>query len=143
MNEVIGVAQRYTNVKLILTIRKAVFSDTIKHISTHRRTIELIELNRLSYEETQELFNSQLQGLKEFEIKRLSEASRGIPIVVLGLCQITLNGKYKSELSEEVNFIQFVRELKNQVISDINHKHYFPEEHINKTIELISFFSPV
>jgi hypothetical protein len=143
LNDVIGVAQRLENVKIILTLRKAVYSDTIKTISSHRRLFETLELGRLSYEETQELFKSQLPGLKDFEIKRLSEESRGVPIVILGLCLVTLTGKYKSELSEEANFIQFVKEIKEQVISDINRKYYIDPEKVNKTIQLISFFSPI
>ncbi len=143
LNDVIGVAQRLENVKVILTLRKAVYQDTIKNVSSHRRILEILELNRLSYEETQSLFKSQLGGLKDFEIKRLSEESRGVPIVILGLCKITLQGKYKSELSEEANFIQFVKEIKDQVISDIHQKYYVDKEKINKTIQLISFFSPI
>lgn len=143
LNDVIGVAQRLDNVKVILTLRKAVYSDTIKTVSSHRRLFETLELNRLSYEETQELFKSQLPGLKDFEIKRLSEESRGVPIVILGLCLVTLRGKYKTELSEEANFVQFVKEIKEQVISDIHKKYYVDTEKVNKTIQLISFFSPI
>lgn len=143
LNDVIGVAQRLDNVKLILTIRKAVYSDTIRSVSSHRRVMETLELTRLNYEETQQLFKAQLIGLKDFEIKRLADESRGVPIVVLGLCQITLKGKYKSELSEEANFVHFVKELKEQVISDIHQKYYTSKENINKTIQLISFFSPI
>jgi hypothetical protein len=143
LNDVIGVANRLQNVKLILTIRKAVYSDTIKVVATHQRAIETLELNRLSYSETQKLFKTQLGGLKDIEIKRLAEESKGIPFVILGLCQITLQGKYKSELSEEANFIHFVRELKEQVIADINSKYYIQKDKINKTIELLSFFAPV
>lgn len=143
LNDVIGVAQRLKNVKLILTVRKAVYSDTIKNVSSHRRIIETLELSRLSYEETRALFRSQLTGWKDIEILKLSEESRGVPVVILGLCQVSLNGQYKSDLSEEANFVQFVKELKEQVISDIHHKYYVSEENINKTIQLISFFSPV
>lgn len=143
LNDIIGVAQRLENVKLILTLRKAVYSDTIKTISSHRRLFETLELDRLSYEETQALFKSQLPGLKDFEIKRLSEESRGVPIVILGLCQVTLKGMYKSELSEEANFVQFVKEIKEQVIADIHKKYYIDKEKVNKTIQLISFFSPI
>lgn len=143
LNDVIGVAQRLENVKLILTVRKAVYSDTIKNVSSHRRIIETLELSRLSYEETRALFRSQLAGWKDVEILKLSEESRGVPVVILGLCQVSLNGQYKSDLSEEANFVQFVKELKEQVISDIHHKYYVSEENVNKTIQLISFFSPV
>lgn len=143
LNDVIGVAQRLENVKVILTLRKAVYSDTLKAVSTHRRLFETLELGRLSYEETQALFKSQLPGLKDFEIKRLSEESRGVPIVILGLCLVTLKGKYKTELSEEANFVQFVKEIKEQVISDIHKKYYVDTEKVNKTIQLISFFSPI
>lgn len=143
LNDVIGAAQRLKNVKLILTVRKAVYSDTIKNVSSHRRIIGTLELNRLPYEETQALFRSQLAGWKDIEIKKLSEESRGVPVVILGLCQVSLKGQYKSDLSEEANFVQFVRELKEQVISDIHHKYYISEENVNKTIQLISFFSPV
>lgn len=143
LNDVIGVAQRLDNVKVILTLRKAVYFDTIKTVSSHRRSFETLELNKLSYEETQELFNSQLPSLKGFEIKKLSEESRGVPIVILGLCQVTLKGKYKTELSEEANFIQFVKEIKEQAILDIHQKYYVDKEKINKTIQLISFFSPI
>lgn len=143
LNDVIGVAQRLKNVKVILTLRKAVYSETIKTVSSHRRSFETHELGRLSYEETQQLFKSQLPGLRDFEIKKLSEESRGVPIVILGLCQVTLNGKYESGLSEEANFIQFVKEIKEQVISDIHKKYYIDKEKINKTIQLISYFSPI
>jgi hypothetical protein len=121
LNDVIGVANRLQNVKLILTIRKAVYSDTIKNVSTHKRTIDTLELNRLDYDETQKLIKTQLPGLKEIEIKRLAEESKGIPFVILGLCQITIQGKYKAGLSEEANFIQFVRELKkrNRLVNPI------------------------
>ncbi len=143
LNDVIGVAQRLENVKVILTLRKAVYSETVKVVSSHRRLFETLELVRLSYQETQALFKSQLPGLKDFEIKRLSEQSKGIPIVILGLCMVTLKGKYISELSEEANFVQFVKEIKEQVISDIHKKYYIDTEKVNKTIQLISFFSPI
>ena len=143
LNDVIGVAQRLKNVKLILTIRKAVYSDTIKNVSSHRRIFETLELSRLSYEETRALFRSQLTGWKDFEILKLSEESRGVPVVILGLCQVSLNGQYKSDLSEEANFVQFVKELKDQVILDIHRRYYISEKNINKTIQLISFFSPI
>lgn len=143
LNDVFGVAQRLGNVKVILTVRKAAFSDILKTVASHRRILEVLELNRLSYEETQALFKSNLGGLKSFEIKRLSEESRGIPIVILGLCQVALQGKYKSELSETINFIQFVKEVKDQVIIDIHNKYYIEKQKINKVIELISFFAPV
>lgn len=143
LNDVIGVAQRLENVKVILTLRKAVYSDTIKTVSSHRRSFETLELSRLSYLETQALFRSQLPELKDFEIKKLSEDSRGVPTVILGLCQVTIAGKYKTELSEEANFIQFVMEIKEQVVSDIHRKHYIAKDKINKTIQLISFFSPI
>jgi GTPase SAR1 family protein len=143
LNDLIGFADRFENLKLILTIRKALYADTIKSISTHRRNIESIELPRLSYGETLSLFKSQLPHLKEEEIKRLAEESKGVPIVILGLCSITLQGKYKSELSEETNFMLFVNEVKDQVITDIHSRYYIARENINKTIELISYFAPI
>ncbi|MDP2237108.1 MAG: hypothetical protein Q8J88_11810 [Bacteroidales bacterium] len=143
LNDIINTANRYDNVKVLLTVRKALYEDTIKELSTHNRNIGVQKIERLSYEETQELFKSQLPGLKDIELKKLAEESKGIPIVVLGLCQITLQGKYKTELSEEANFKLFVRELKNQVIDDIHNKHLIEKEKINKTIQLISFFSPI
>ena len=143
LNDLIGVAYRMENVKLILTARKAVYSDMLKSVSTQKRIIESIELPRLSYEETQSLFRSQLPSLKEYEIKKLAEESKGVPIVILGLCSITLTGRYKSELSEEANFMLFVQEVKEQVINDINTKYLVSKESINKTIQLISFFSPI
>lgn len=143
LNDLIGVANRLENVKLILTARKAVYSDMLKSVSTQKRILESIELPRLSYEETQSLFRSQLPSLKEYEIKKLAEESKGVPIVILGLCSITLTGRYKSELSEEANFMLFVHEVKEQVINDINTKYLVSKENINKTIQLISFFSPI
>ena len=143
LNDIINTANRYDNVKIILTVRKAVYEYTIKELATHNRNIGLQKIERLSYKETQELFKSQLPGLKEVELKKLAEESKGIPIVVLGLCQVTLNGKYKSDLSEEANFKLFVRELKNQVINDIHIKYLIDKEKINKTIQLLSFFSPI
>lgn len=143
LNDVIRIANRLANVKLILTIRKPVYTDTLKLVATHNRVIETIEIERLDYAETQALFRTQLPMEKEIEIKKLADHSKGIPIVILGLCQVILNGKYQTELSEEINFIQFVREIKEQVIVDIHNKHFISKENINKTIELISFFSPV
>ena len=143
LNDIINTANRYDNVKILLTIRKALYEDTIKELSTHNRNIGVQKIERLSYEETQELFKSQLPGLKDIELKKLAEESKGIPIVILGLCQITLQGKYKTDLSEEANFKLFVRELKNQVINDIHNKYLIEKEKINKTIQLISFFSPI
>ena len=143
LNDLIGVANRLENLKLILTVRKAVYSDTLKSISTHNRSIESVELLRLSYEETQSLFKSQLSFLEEYEIKKLAEESKGVPVVILGLCSITLKGKYKSELSEEANFMLFVNEAKEQVINDIHSKYFISKESINKTIQLISYFGPI
>ncbi|TDK50862.1 hypothetical protein [Algoriphagus formosus] len=143
LNDIINTANRHDNVKIMLTVRKAMYEDTIKELATHNRNIGIQKIERLTYEETQELFKSQLPGLKEIEIKKLSDESKGIPIVVLGLCLVTLNGKYKSDLSEEANFKLFVRELKNQVINDIHIKYLIDKEKINKTIQLLSFFSPI
>ncbi len=143
LNDIVNSTSRHENVKIMMTIRRAMYDDTIKEIATHNRNIGLHRIERLSYEETQQLFKSQLPGLKEIEIKKLAEESKGIPIVVLGLCQVTINGKYKSELSEEENFRLFVRELKTQVINDIHGKYLIEKEKINKTIELLSFFSPI
>lgn len=143
LNDVINIANRLDNIKLILTIRKNVYTDTLKGIATHNRINELIEIKRLDYIETQALFKAQLPFDKDTEIKKLAQASKGIPIVILGLCQLILNGKYRTGLSEEVNFIQFVGEIKEQVINDIHNKHFISKENINKTIELISFFSPI
>jgi hypothetical protein len=143
LNDVIGIANRLDNVKLIITIRKPVYNDTLKVVATHNRVMETIEIERLNYAETLALFRNQLPMEKDIEIRRLADQSKGIPIVILGLCQVVLNGKYKTELSEEFNFIQFVREIKAQVISDIHKKHLISEENIHKTIELISFFSPI
>ena len=143
LNDVVNATSRYENVKIMMTIRRVLYDDTIAEIATHNRNIGLHTIKRLSYEETQELFKSQLPGLKEIELKKLADKSKGIPIVVLGLCQVAINGKYESELSEEYNFKLFVKELKTQVINDIHSKYLIEKEKVNKTIELLSFFSPL
>ncbi len=143
LNDFINATSRYENVKIIMTIRRALYDDTISEIATHNRNIGYHKIIRLSYEETQQLFKSQLPGIDEIELKKLADESKGIPIVVLGLCLVTINGKYKSGLSEESNFNLFVIELKKQIIDDIHHKYLIAKENINKTIELLSFFSPI
>ncbi len=143
LNDIIRVAESLPNVKVILTIRKNALSETLKSISTHNRIMDTIELNRLSYEETQLLFKSQLKGLNNLEIRKMSQDSRGVPLVILGLCQNVLNGKHQSNLSEEENFVEFVSEIKEEVISEIHSKFYVSKEKINKTIQLISLFSPI
>jgi hypothetical protein len=143
LNDVVNIANRHKNVKILMTIRRALYDDTIAEIARHNRNSTSHKIERLSYEETKELFKSQLPWLKDFELIRLAEHSKGIPIVVLGLCQVTINGKYKTELSEEENFRLFVHELKKQVINDIHGKYLIDKGKINKTIELLSFFSPI
>lgn len=134
---------QHKNVKVMLTMRKALYDDTIKALPTHSRNIPSLPLKRLTYDETLALIQSQLPGLEEAQRKRIAEESKGVPIVILGLCQMIRQGKYSSEISEEDNFIRFVQEVKDQVISDIASKYYVDKGHINKTIQLISLLGPV
>lgn len=143
LNDLLSIAERQENVKIILTSRKSVYYELVKSISTHLRYFDVLELDRLSYTETKELFKSQLKGLPELEIKRLSESSRGVPIVILGLCMNALEGKHRVELSEEENFSQFVRENKEQVIFDVHQKYYVDKVKVDKVIQSICFFSPI
>lgn len=143
LDGLLAVVMRYKNVKLILTVRKALYEDTVKAFSTHSRNIPSVPLKRLSYDNTLGLIKSQVPRLSEVERKRLAEQSKGVPIVILGLCQIIRRGKYSSEISEEENFIRFVRELKDQVISDISTKYYLDDKNVNKTIQLIGLLGPL
>ncbi len=143
LNDVVNITNRYNNVKILMTVRNALYDVTVSELASHNRNITSHAIERLSYEETQALFKSQLPWLGGVEIKRLAEHSKGIPIVILGLCQITINGKYKSEISEEENFRLFVQEQKQQVINDINAKYFIEKGNVNKTIELLSFFAPI
>jgi hypothetical protein len=136
-------AKQYSNVKLICTVRKALHEDTLKALPTHLRSISSLHLKRLSYDETLSLIQSQLPGLNEISRKRIAQESKGVPIVILGLCQTIREGKYSAEISEEENFRRFVRELKDQAISDIAAKYYAEKSQINKTIELISLLGPI
>lgn len=143
LNDVVNIINRNNNVKILMTVRNALYDVTVSEFATHNRSITSHSIERLSYEETQELFKSQLPWIGDVEIKRLAEHSKGIPIVILGLCQVTINGKYKSEISEEENFRLFVQEQKQQVINDINAKFFIEKGNVNKTIELLSFFAPI
>src|SRR5260221_1398273 len=142
-SDVVEIIGRLRNVKLIITIRKAVYDDTMKLLPTHRRNIESIVLSRLNYESTRALIKSQIPGIEESYLKNLAEQSKGVPIVVLGLCQLIIDGKYSAEISEEDSFILFVREVKEQVITDIKSKYYINPSDINKTLELISILGPI
>ncbi len=143
LESLMGAVNQHKNVKIILTVRKALYDDTIKALPTHSRNVPSLPLKRLTYDETLALIQSQLPGLQETQRKRIAEESKGVPIVILGLCQMIREGKYSSEISEEDNFIRFVREVKDQVISDINSKYYVDKGQINKTIQLISLLGPV
>ncbi|MBN3520365.1 hypothetical protein JYB62_10150 [Algoriphagus lutimaris] len=143
LNDVVNITNRNSNVKILMTVRNALYDVTVSEFASHNRNIASHSIERLSYEETQELFKSQLPWLGGVEIKRLAQHSKGIPIVILGLCQVTINGKYKSEISEEENFRLFVQEQKQQVINDINAKYFIDKGNVNKTIELLSFFAPI
>lgn len=143
LDSLLNSAKRNNNVKLILTVRKALHEDTMKAFATHSRNIPTIPLKRLSYDDTLDLIKSQVPGLGEGERIRLADQSKGVPVVVLGLCQVVRNGKYSSELSEEDNFIRFVRELKEQIISDISEKYFVDPKNINKIIQLLSLLRPL
>lgn len=142
LDDLITLANTIENMKLLLTIRKASFQDTLHKLSTHNQAFEKIKLNQLSPEETQNLFNNTI-NTHENQILRYTELSKGIPIVILALCQNIVKGKGSSNLSEEEFFSQFVDGIKKEVINDIYEKSYIPKDKINKTIELISFFSPI
>lgn len=136
-------ASQNKNVKIILTVRKALIDDTIKALPTHLRNIQSLPLKRLTYDETLAVIKSQLPGIEEVWKKQLAEQSKGVPIVILSLCQMILDGKYSSQISEEENFIRFVLEVKDQVISDIATRNYIDKVHINETIQLISLLGPI
>ncbi len=133
----------HKNIKLFLTIRKPLYDETMRALPSHLRNVKSISLTRLSYDHTLELIKSQVPGLDEKYRKRVAEESKGVPIVILGLCQIIREGKYSAEISEEENFIRFVREVKDQVISDISSKYYIDGKSINKTVQLLALLGPV
>ncbi|BDS12965.1 SMEK domain-containing protein [Aureispira anguillae] len=143
LNDVIATVNRLENVKIILTIRKATYSKTIHSISSHYRDIEKIPIERLNYDNTLNLFKSQIPNIRKIDLSRLAEKSKGVPIVILGLCQLALKGKHSFELSEEDNFIEFVKESKRQVIEDVYDSTYIDKIKINKTIQLLSLVSPI
>ncbi|MCZ4695138.1 hypothetical protein DWB61_08685 [Ancylomarina euxinus] len=142
LDDLITLSNTIENLKLILTIRKASFQDTLHKLSTHNQSFEEIKLKQLPPKETKSLFRDTIRA-HESQILRYAELSKGIPIVILALCQNIVNGKNNSILSEEEFFSQFVLGIKRDVINDIHGKSYLEEEKINKTIELISFFSPI
>jgi len=143
LESVLVAVNQHRNVKVILTVRKALYDDTIKALPSHSRDVPSLPLKRLTYDETLVLIRSQVPGLEETQRKRIAEESKGVPIVILGLCQMIREGRYSSAISEEDNFIRFVREMRDQVISDIASKYYVNKGHINKTIQLISLLGPV
>lgn len=143
LNDVLDVVGRLSGVKVVLTIRTAMYEETISELSTHRRQIPSVSLGRLTYESTNALIKSQLPGIESDQVQKLAERSKGVPIVILTMCQVIREGRYFSEISEEENFIRFVREVKAQVIADISSKFYLDKLHINKTIELLCLFSPL
>lgn len=143
LDNLINAVNRLPNFKLVLTVRQAVYDQTIKRISTHHREITLIRLIRLEYEETQKVFKSVLPKLKDQEIKRLADKSRGVPGVILSMANLARKGKILDRLSEEESFVLFVNELKEQAIDDVYVRTYIDKEKINKTIQSISFFTPV
>lgn len=143
LDNLLKVVKQHKNVKLILTVRKALYEDTVRSFSTHSRGIQKIVLARLSYDDTLSLIGTQVAGLNQGDKQRLAEQSKGVPIVVLGLCYMIASGKYSSEISEEENFIRFVREQRDQVIEDISAKHLLTGENINKTIQLLALLGPV
>ena len=142
LDDLVTLANTIENMKLLLTIRKASYQDTVHKLSTHNQSFKKIQLNQLSPEETKNLFHNTIRT-PENQILRYTELSKGIPIVILALCQNIVNGKGSTSLSEEEFFSQFVDGVKKEVINDIHHKSYISKDKINKTIELISFFSPV
>lgn len=142
LNELITFCNRRDNVKLLLTIRENVLSDTLNSIPTHNRKIEPIELKRISYTDSQKIIRSLIKGIPEIDIKKLAEKSKGVPIVILGICESIVT-KGNASLNDDMSFLQFVREVKKQAINDIHNKHSIEREKINKTIELISVFSPL
>jgi hypothetical protein len=143
LNSLLLAANGYKNVKLILTVRKALYEDTLKEFPTHSRNIPSVPLKRLSYDDTLLLIQSQILGVNEIERKRLAGQSKGVPIVILGLCHVIKSGKYSSAISEEGNFIRFVLELKDQVVSDIATRYYVDKTSINKLIQLLSLLGPI
>ena len=141
LNELVIFANRKSNVKILLTIRKATYSDTINEFSSHNKKIEPIKLERLSYEDSQKIIKS-LIALPEIEIKRLASKSKGVPIVVLAICE-SLVTKGKTTLDDDESFTSFVREVKKQIIEDIYSKNFIDKEKVNKTLELLSVLSPL
>lgn len=143
LKDIIKTAHTLKNVKLILTIRKAVYSDTLHSIPTHYRNIEKIVLDRLDYDSTKSLFESQFPNLMKKTTFDLINKSKGVPLVILALCQMIHENRYSDGLSNEENFKEFVLEQKKQVITDINSQQYIDKGIINKSIQLLSIFAPV
>jgi hypothetical protein len=135
--------EKRSKLKLIVTIRESMLEDTIRDLPTTERNIHKINLVKLSYNETQELFKSQLPGLKTEHIKSLADQSRGIPLVILSICQVLRSGKSNEELSEDDFFKEFVREHIGQIIEEIHQRTHINMDSIARLVQTISLISPI
>ncbi|SDE63364.1 hypothetical protein SAMN05216464_10838 [Mucilaginibacter pineti] len=143
LRSLVDVVSRLPKAKLLLTVRKALLDETLRQLPTHGRDIAIHRLERLSYEETKAMFRAQLFGMRDEFIVRFTEQARGVPAVILSICQRVADGADPQALAADFNFAQFVTELTDQTVADISKKTYIDREKIYKTIQLISLCGPV
>lgn len=129
--------------KLLITTRKSLFSTVISKIPAYRNNIQVLELTRLSYDETKEMVINLLPYLRQQDVITLSNLSKGVPNVILELARIVEQGKQPSQISAENFFTEGVRTIIREIAADIHRLTSLPVEKTFDLLRLIAIISPV